>query len=160
MIKYNVYIERLNVTIVDKSKTNPFLLTPEKEMETLKLFDSHRHLLTVPRRPYWDASTTPDQLQAAEKSAFLEWRRGLVSLEEEKGLLMTPYERNLDIWRQLWRVIERSDLVVQIVDARNPFLFRCADLESLVLHIDSRKQNLLLINKADMLSLDQRYHFI
>ena len=29
-----------------------------------------------------------------------------------------------EFWRQLWRVIERSDLVIQIVDSRNPLLFR------------------------------------
>ena len=25
--------------------------------------------------------------------------------------MVTPFEKNLEIWRQLWRVIERSDLV-------------------------------------------------
>ncbi len=29
-----------------------------------------------------------------------------------------------EFWRQLWRVIERSDLVIQIVDSRNILLFR------------------------------------
>lgn len=29
------------------------------------------------------------------------------SLEEEKKLILTPFERNLEFWRQLWRVIER-----------------------------------------------------
>jgi len=28
-------------------------------------------------------------------------------LQEVDGIIMTPYERNLDFWRQLWRVIER-----------------------------------------------------
>ena len=28
-------------------------------------------------------------------------------LQEVEGIIMTPYERNLDFWRQLWRVIER-----------------------------------------------------
>ena len=69
---------------------------------------------------------------------------------------MTPFERNLEVWRQLWRVIERSDLVVQIVDARNPLLFRSEDLESYVKEVDERKRNLLLVNKADMLTVKQR----
>lgn len=30
-----------------------------------------------------------------------------LSLEEEKKLILTPFERNLEFWRQLWRVIER-----------------------------------------------------
>lgn len=69
---------------------------------------------------------------------------------------MTPFERNLEVWRQLWRVIERSDLVVQIVDARNPLLFRSEDLEKYVKEVDPRKNNLLLVNKADMMTLEQR----
>jgi hypothetical protein len=35
----------------------------------------------------------------------------LFRLEENKKLVLTPFEKNLDIWRQLWRVVERSDLV-------------------------------------------------
>ena len=43
---------------------------------------------------------------------------------EEQDHVMTPFEKNLEVWRQLWRVVERSKVVVQIVDARNPLLFR------------------------------------
>ncbi|BAS95520.1 Os05g0580800 [Oryza sativa Japonica Group] len=32
-------------------------------------------------------------------------------LEENDKLVLTPFEKNVDIWRQLWRVLERSDLV-------------------------------------------------
>ena len=42
-----------------------------------------------------------------ERSSFLEWRRALVELEDVEGITLTPYERNLEFWRQLWRVIER-----------------------------------------------------
>eukprot|EP00878_Enallax_costatus_P006164 GHUV01006462.1.p1 GENE.GHUV01006462.1~~GHUV01006462.1.p1 ORF type:complete len:220 (+),score=52.30 GHUV01006462.1:205-864(+) len=72
------------------------------------------HKLHIPRRPEWDASTTPEQLDAQEKASFLDWRRQLAHLEEEEGLLLTPFERNLEVWRQLWRVLERSDIVVQV----------------------------------------------
>ena len=65
---------------------------------------------------------------------------------------MTPFERNLELWRQLWRVIERSDLIVQIVDARNPLLFRSADLEAYVKEVDPLKGNIILVNKTDLLS--------
>jgi large subunit GTPase 1 len=77
-------------------------------------------------------------------------------LEEEKQLLLTPFERNIQVWRQLWRVIERSDVVVQIVDARHPMFFRSTDLVTYVNEIDQDKKNLLLVNKADMLSREQR----
>lgn len=45
---------------------------------------------------------------------FLNWRRSLAKLEEEEKLVMTPFEKNLEVWRQLWRVLERSDIVVQV----------------------------------------------
>ncbi|KAI8906297.1 P-loop containing nucleoside triphosphate hydrolase protein [Gorgonomyces haynaldii] len=147
--------ERLHVSVVDNTK-NPFLLTEEEMEETKEQFRAHQDLLTIPKRPQWDTTTTPEQLQMREQHSFLEWRRGLVDLEERKGLLMTPYERNLEIWRQLWRVIERSELVVQIVDARNPLFFRCPDLESYVKQVSPEKENVLLVNKADLLTTQQR----
>jgi ribosome biogenesis GTPase A len=80
--------------------------------------------------------------------------------------LLTPFERNLEVWRQLWRVIERSHLVVQIVDARNPLKFRCEDLEAYVKDVEGaegeqgtgkgKRRSLLLINKADLLTPNQR----
>lgn len=69
-----------------------------------------------------------------------------------------------------------SDIVVQIVDARNPLLFRCEDLvcneqltnlkclffflslkEKYVNEIDSKKVNMILISKADLLTPKQRW---
>jgi large subunit GTPase 1 len=45
---------------------------------------------------------------------------------------------------------------MQIVDARNPLLFRSVDLEIYVKETHSEKSNLLVINKADMLTMKQR----
>jgi large subunit GTPase 1 len=112
--------------------------------------------VSIPRRPYWDEDTTPEALEQSEREMFLGWRRDLAEMEEKSNLVMTPFEKNLDIWRQLWRVIERSDIVVQIVDARNPLLFRCKDLEDYVKEVDSSKRLLLLINKSDLLSAHMR----
>jgi large subunit GTPase 1 len=69
---------------------------------------------------------------------------------------VTPFEKNLEVWRQLWRVIERSDIVVQIVDARNPLFYRSVDLELYVKEIDSAKDSMLIVNKADFLTSEQR----
>lgn len=99
---------------------------------------------------------TPDELDKNEKEHFLEWRKSLAYLQEEKGIMLTPYEKNLEFWRQLWRVVERSDIVAQIVDARNPLLFRCEDLEKYVTEVSEHKMNVILINKADFLTEYQR----
>lgn len=145
-----------NVKIIHKDQKNPYLLSAAEERKITKKHKENRNRLTVPRRPKWDEHTTPQELDVREKEALLQWRRGLAELQENNDLLMTPFERNLEVWRQLWRVIERSDLVVQIVDARNPLLFRSEDLEDYVKEVDPKKNNLLLVNKADMMSLEQR----
>jgi large subunit GTPase 1 len=149
--------ERKNIKIITTdSSTNPYLLTPAQESQLLKKHDQKKSALTVPRRPAWTTDTTPSALDLAERESFLEWRRGLAHLQESDDLLLTPFERNIEVWRQLWRVIERSDLVVQIVDARNPLFFRTEDLEKYVLEVDPEKRNLLLVNKADLMTLEQR----
>ncbi|OAX84224.1 hypothetical protein ACJ72_01410 [Emergomyces africanus] len=145
-----------NVKIIHTDQKNPYLLSAADERAAVKKHQRNRGRLTVPRRPQWDKTTTPQQLDRLERESLLEWRRGLAELQDHQDLLMTPFERNLEVWRQLWRVIERSDLIVQIVDARNPLLFRSEDLEKYVKEVDPRKRNLLLVNKADMMTEKQR----
>mmetsp|Transcript_44086 Transcript_44086/g.79324 ORF Transcript_44086/g.79324 Transcript_44086/m.79324 type:complete len:575 (-) Transcript_44086:66-1790(-) len=116
---------------------------------------ARRVQVPIPHRPRWEEGIGADELTVLEGEAFLEWRRGLARMEEEEGLVMTPYERNLDFWRQLWRCVERSDVLVQILDARDPEFYRCLDLERYVESFKS-KRHLLLVNKADFLSPELR----
>ncbi|NXT60630.1 LSG1 GTPase, partial [Chaetops frenatus] len=147
--------ERLNAQIVSAQSCTG-LLTAQEAQRVRQLHQENQEFLRIPRRPHWDRTTSAEDLKQAERESFLEWRRQLAHLEEEKKLILTPFERNLEFWRQLWRVIERSDIVVQIVDARNPLLFRCQDLESYVKEVSNDKENMILINKADLLSEEQR----
>lgn len=147
--------EKLNISYVNpKSKVG--LLTTNERVEIERKQVDKKNLLKIPRRPKWTKDTTPEELQSLENENFLSWRRSLVALQEDEDMLMTPYEKNLDFWRQLWRVVERSDIVVQIVDARNPLLFRSEDLEKYVKEVDERKVNMILINKSDFLNFEQR----
>ncbi|KAF8222122.1 putative LSG1-large-subunit GTPase, partial [Tricholoma matsutake] len=163
--------ERRNVKIIQQaagSTQNPYLLSEQDEKSTVEKHVENKKKLRVPRRPPWTKSMTSLELDKQEKAAFLDWRRGLATLQDEDKLLLTPFEKNLEVWRQLWRVLERSHIVVQIVDARNPLRFRCEDLERYVRDIEgvegeegtgngNRKRiNLLLINKADLLTTKQR----
>ncbi|XP_077572361.1 large subunit GTPase 1 homolog isoform X2 [Stigmatopora nigra] len=147
--------EKLNIKFVP-ADARAGLLTAEEKKRLKNLQEDNKHFLRIPRRPKWDESTSPEALKLAEKDSFLEWRRILAQLEEEQKLILTPFEKNLEFWRQLWRVIERSDVVVQIVDARNPSLFRCPDLELYVKEVSENKVNMLLVNKADLLTREQR----
>lgn len=147
--------EKLNIKFVP-AEARTGLLSAEETNRINKLHEENKQYLSIPRRPFWDENTSPESLQQAERDSFLKWRRQLAVLEEEQKLILTPFERNLDFWRQLWRVIERSDVVVQIVDARNPLLFRCRDLECYVTEVSIEKENMILINKADLLTREQR----
>ncbi|XP_022794124.1 large subunit GTPase 1 homolog isoform X2 [Stylophora pistillata] len=148
--------EKLNTTIVTPG-SNLGLLSSETAAAIKQAQRENQHFLRIPRRPNWNEHMTAEELDQLEKESFLEWRRHLAQLQEKEYILLTPFERNLGFWRQLWRVIERSDVVVQIVDARNPLLFRCEDLENYVKEVYPKKCNLLLVNKADLLSPEQRY---
>lgn len=99
-------------------------------------------------------------VKASEDAAFLNWRRNLADIEENEGVVLSPFERNVDFWRQLWRTVERSDVIVQIVDARDPLFFLSTDLFMYVSEVaasQKRKKNcVLLVNKADFVSDDRR----
>ncbi|BFZ23015.1 hypothetical protein BsWGS_26053 [Bradybaena similaris] len=147
--------ERQNIQIISQPGEG-IRLTGADLQKISEAQHANRDLLQIPRRPRWDGNTTKEMLELMERDSFTDWRRQLKLLEEKEHIQLTPYEKNLDFWRQLWRVIERSDVVVQIVDARNPLLFRCEDLETYVKEVDPRKTVMLLINKADFLTLQQR----
>ncbi|ESL05596.1 hypothetical protein TRSC58_06748 [Trypanosoma rangeli SC58] len=141
----------------------PHVVTSDKVMpmsndrvDWLKLSE----LLTIPRRPKWDYDMSAAEVQVLEVMAFFEWRRRLSKMEEEHKVVMTPYEKNLEVWRQLWRVVERADVVLMILDARNPLVFRCADFEEYVRGTRSAsgrsKEIIFLLNKSDFLTESQR----
>ena len=127
------------------------------------------HELSVPRRPKWiPGVTTPEELEAMETETFLEWRRGIAFREEEiaalafasngggvGGASVTPYEKNLHVWRQLWRVLERSSIVLQIVDGRNPLFYLSEDLRKYAMD-ELGKPMLMIVNKSDYLTERQR----
>ncbi|XP_044266555.1 large subunit GTPase 1 homolog [Tribolium madens] len=147
--------EKLDIKFVNP-KSNIGLLTQDEINKAKNLHEKHRGELRIPRRPPWNANMSKEELDQNEKEYFLQWRKGLAKLQEDEGLLLTPYERNLEFWRQLWRVVEKSDVIVQIVDARNPLLFYCEDLEKYTQEVSPEKMSVVLVNKADFLTQEQR----
>ncbi|KAL2331875.1 hypothetical protein Fmac_019456 [Flemingia macrophylla] len=136
-------------------------MTPEEMRKQRKEEEAlHSSSLRVPRRPPWSPDMSVEELDDNEKQAFLIWRRSLARLEENEKLVLTPFEKNLDIWRQLWRVVERSDLLVMVVDSRDPLFYRCPDLEAYAQEVDEHKRTLLLVNKADLLPASVREKWV
>ena len=126
--------------------------------------------LDVPRRPPWDATTSAAELDANEKNAFVDWRRDVAALEEGErkrreaaragkrlapsASVSTPFERNLEVWRQLWRTLERSDAILLLVDARWPDFYANPDLVAYAKSLGRGVQ--VVVNKADYLRAPQR----
>lgn len=126
----------------------------KRELE--QVMHRNKHIVRVPRRPNWRLYSSADDFKRAENIAFLDWRKQLASIENDDTFVLTPFERNLEMWRQLWRVVETVDLLVQIVDARNPLLFYCEDLVEYAMETKPKMKFLLLVNKADLLSPEQK----
>lgn len=69
----------------------------------------------LPFRPKWNVGMSAEELLNAEREHFLNWRRDLAMLQENEGMILTPYEKNLEFWRQLWRVVDRRYKTVTIL---------------------------------------------
>lgn len=147
-------VEKQNLVVLTKTAT---MLPPRQSPHSAIAERATNAAIRIPRRPKWVEGMSAAELDKLERKAFLDWRRELARAEERDSLLLTPFEKNIEIWRQLWRVVERSDAIIQVVDCRDPTFFRCEDLDKYINEVDPRKKTLLLLNKADLLSDDQRF---
>lgn len=144
--------EKENVTLVESVS----VASARRDESNNVLDEEDEQLLTIPRRPKWTREMKKFKLIEAEKREFLEWRRRVALIQEKRNYMTTPFEKNLEFWRQIWRVVEKSNVLVQVVDARNPLLFYSKDLDKYAKEVDPAKQSLLLMNKSDFLTEKQR----
>jgi len=150
--------ERGRIMVVGHTEAAAGYVDPQ-HLKLLRDIDKNEiKQLQIPKRPKYFDGQTPEEFDLAERTAFLEWRRKIAQLEKTtKDAVATPFEKNLNMWRQLWRVIERSDVLIQIVDARNPLLYRSEDLEDYIDEVGhGKKRKMLILNKADFLSFEMR----
>ena len=60
--------------------------------------------------------------QQAEETTFAAWLAEVNARCGAEPGRVSPFEHNLEVWRQLWRTLERSDVVAIVADVRNPLL--------------------------------------
>jgi len=54
------------------------------------------------------------------------------------------------IWGELYKVIDSSDVVIQVLDARNPEGTRCKQVERYIMKEKSHKHIIFVLNKCDL----------
>ncbi|EGZ25150.1 hypothetical protein PHYSODRAFT_483697 [Phytophthora sojae] len=105
-------------------------------------------------KPKWSRDMTPDELNEVDDEAFKEWIEylELETTGREDGAQLNLYERNLEVWRQLWRVIERSSVLVHLADVRCPLLHIS---DQLMTHTRTKfpwKRIVLVLTKTDLVA--------
>ncbi|GIL51295.1 hypothetical protein Vafri_7319 [Volvox africanus] len=112
-------------------------------------FTEEGRRLGMPKRPHWRGVVrNAEQLHRIEERSFQAWVKRMYDSVDSPSRI-SFFEPKLDFWRQLWRVLERSDVAIMIVDARNPLLHFS---EALAHHVmdDHGIPALLALNKCDL----------
>ncbi|KAG1277072.1 hypothetical protein G6F66_012391 [Rhizopus arrhizus] len=137
------------------------LLPQEIEREKLKSMqplerlpkakvEAAKESIDFPKRPYWDYDMSKEEVERHEEESFKRW---MTDIEEkyggEEGLGW--FERNLEVWRQLWRVLEISDVILVVMDIRHPLLHFPQSLYDFVTH-ELKKSIIGVFNKVDLVS--------
>jgi len=93
---------------------------------------------------------TKDQIERQERVMFDQWLTTVIN-SCLPGHQLNYFECNIEVWRQLWRVCEKSDIVVLTTDARFPLFHFPAPLYNYVVH-HLHKHFILVLNKVDLVS--------
>lgn len=103
--------------------------------------------LDFPKRPPWSFNESLEKINMKENEYFTKY---IVNIEKSFDWKELGYfELNLETWRQLWRVLEMSDIILFIVDIRFAGLMFPPSFYSYV----SEKLNkdiILVLNKIDL----------
>lgn len=120
------------------------------EDKDCELDDMYFETFDFPRRPTWDYQMSKEILMANEERYFFKYITGMEKRHYDDMKQMSYWELNLETWRQLWRVLELSDVVLVIVDARFPTLMFPPSLFHFVKN-ELNKNLIICLNKVDLI---------
>ncbi|KAG6440191.1 NGP1NT (NUC091) domain family protein [Babesia bovis T2Bo] len=111
---------------------------------------------SVRKRPKLMASTVEELAERAStisydasKDTYLQ-RDVPADCSEEASHFIFKKGTSKRIWGELYKVIDCSDVIVQVVDARNPMGTRCHRLETYIRENKQSKVLIILLNKCDL----------
>ncbi|GAB5589494.1 hypothetical protein Unana1_04394 [Umbelopsis nana] len=152
--------EKLSPAVIERAQLasmKPFHRLPQTALEVGVPPDDK--LIDFPKRPKWNYGMTKEELEQSEKDEFDKWLNDVYerygdtvqnSNDGEKDEL-SWFEHNLEVWRQLWRVLEISDVILIIIDIRHPILHLPPTLYRYVTQELGRKV-VAVFNKTDLVA--------
>ncbi|CAM0136697.1 unnamed protein product [Umbelopsis sp. WA50703] len=158
--KLRSVFEKLSPAVVEHARLasmKPFKRLPQTALEVgIATGDD---MIDFPKRPKWNYGMTKDQLEQSEKQEFENWlediyeRYGDQVQENAEGeqKQLSWFEHNLEVWRQLWRVLEISDVILIIIDIRHPVLHLPTTLYRYITQ-ELRRKVVAVFNKTDLVA--------
>uniref|UniRef100_H2ZWZ7 Guanine nucleotide-binding protein-like 1 n=1 Tax=Latimeria chalumnae TaxID=7897 RepID=H2ZWZ7_LATCH len=131
---------------VAREKVLQALLETEMEVDIDDIYKPGS-VLDFPKRPEWNYKMTKEQLLLQEEKAFREYLENIYGTFSPTEL--SYFEHNLETWRQLWRVLEMSDIVLLITDIRHPVIHFSPALYDFVTK-EMQRNIILVLNKIDL----------
>ncbi|EMP27863.1 Guanine nucleotide-binding protein-like 1 [Chelonia mydas] len=150
--RYRLHFERESREELERRKkvAQEKILEPVPESEKeLDIQDVYRSgsVLDFPKRPPWSYQMSKEQLLLREEKCFRDYLEGIYSTYQPSQL--SYFEHNLETWRQLWRVLEMSDIILLITDVRHQVINFSPALYDFVTK-EMRKNLILVLNKIDL----------
>ena len=158
VIPENEALQSINsINIIPANQSSNIIMNNILKNSDLNINKQEIQFLSIPKKPKYVKGMKKEEFSKLEKESFLAWRKALAE-EEMKNInrTITPYEKNIEVWKQLWMTVDKSELLFQIVDGRNPLYYRCPDLEKYIKEVDPNKQSILIVNKADLMTEEIR----
>lgn len=115
----------------------------------LEIEDCYFDGFDFPKRPSWSFTMKKEVLLANEERYFFKYITALEKSHFDDMKALSYCELNIETWRQLWRVLELSDIVMVIVDARFPCLLFPPSIYEYVKK-ELKKNIIILFNKIDL----------
>ncbi|XP_065829566.1 guanine nucleotide-binding protein-like 1 [Oscarella lobularis] len=149
--RYRLHFEQQSAAEIAQRKREarePIIHLPPECLEVC-LEDVYQpgSVLDFPKRPLWDYSMTKRQVEEREEQMFSKYFKGI--RDQYRPDQLSWFEKNLETWRQLWRVLEMSDVILLITDIRHPVLHFPPALYDYVVN-DAKKKLVLILNKVDL----------
>lgn len=112
-------------------------------------------LMPLPAAPYGAPILSAEEIQNVERNTFAFYLSKLDALPVPSiaPAPLNVFERNVQVWQQLWRTVEASDVVLLVVDVRFPILHLPISLLRYIV-VEQRKPCMVVLNKADLVPTD------